>query len=260
MKISPLDVQARISAGIAQTADKSGANEDLFSKILKTAAENQSGKDNINSVIPLDKEKIKTLLQVLRLQMNQRLLNSVMMEDDDQSGSDPGFLKQQALPLSPGLFNKPQLPSKNEPERGTPVAVATDNPVKIAPAGATGRFDAIIERAAETHNVDPGLIKAVIRTESGFNTNAISPKGARGLMQLMPGTARDLGVKNPHNPEENIMAGTRYLKGLLDRYDGNQDLALAAYNWGMGNVERNPGRLPRETINYVARVNQNYQG
>jgi len=71
----------------------------------------------------------------------------------------------------------------------------------------------------------------------------------------MPETAKELGVEDSYDPVENIMAGTRYLKGLLDRYDGNVPLALAAYNWGMGNVERHPERLPRETQTYIARIN-----
>jgi soluble lytic murein transglycosylase-like protein len=73
-------------------------------------------------------------------------------------------------------------------------------------------------------------------------------------MQLMPDTAKDLGVKDCYNPVENVMAGTRYLKSLLDRYEGNVELTLAAYNWGMGNVERHPEKLPKETREYIARV------
>lgn len=117
-------------------------------------------------------------------------------------------------------------------------------------------MDRIINRSSEKHGVDADLIRAVIRAESDFDPRATSPKGAMGLMQLMPETARDLGVDDPYDPAQNVMAGTRYLKVLLDRYDGNTDAALAAYNWGMGNVERNPGRLPEETKTYIARVAQ----
>jgi soluble lytic murein transglycosylase-like protein len=80
-----------------------------------------------------------------------------------------------------------------------------------------------------------------------------------GLMQLMPETAQDLGLENPFDPFQNIMGGSRYLKSLLDRYDGDQALALAAYNWGSGNVETRPGNLPQETQTYIARVHQYYR-
>jgi len=130
---------------------------------------------------------------------------------------------------------------------------------QVAPETQTGRsqdkIEMIIAHASKTYDVDPDLIRAVIRAESDFDVNSTSPKGAMGLMQLMPETARDLGVKDSYDPVENIMAGTRYLKNLLARYDGNINLALAAYNWGMGNLERHPQRLPRETQTYIARVN-----
>ncbi|OPZ59581.1 MAG: Membrane-bound lytic murein transglycosylase F precursor [Deltaproteobacteria bacterium ADurb.Bin510] len=118
--------------------------------------------------------------------------------------------------------------------------------------------DGLIEKAAETHGVDKDLIRAVIRAESNFNPRATSPKGAMGLMQLMPATARGLGVSDAYDPEQNIMAGTRFLKSLLNRYDGDIGQALAAYNWGPGNVDRHPDRLPLETRNYIAKITADY--
>jgi hypothetical protein len=115
----------------------------------------------------------------------------------------------------------------------------------------------LIDRAAARHGLAPELIRSVIRTESAFDPRAMSPAGARGLMQLMPATAAELGVTDPFDPEQNIMAGTRYLRQLLDRYNGDLDHALAAYNWGMGNVDRHGlARLPEETRNYLLRIKQ----
>ncbi len=112
----------------------------------------------------------------------------------------------------------------------------------------------IVAKAAATFKVDPSLVSAVIKAESGGNPRATSPAGAMGLMQLMPGTARELGVSNPYDPVQNVMGGTKYLKSLLNRYGGNRDLALAAYNWGPGNLEKSHRSMPRETVDYVARI------
>ena len=121
-------------------------------------------------------------------------------------------------------------------------------------------FDHIIRQAAQTHNVPDGLIKAVMHTESGFNVNARSPVGAQGLMQLMPATARRFNVSNAYDPQQNIMAGAKYLAWLLKRFNGNTSLALAGYNAGEGNVDKYGGIPPfRETQDYVRRVNSRLQ-
>jgi len=117
----------------------------------------------------------------------------------------------------------------------------------------------LVREAAERHNVDPALVRAVIETESNWNPGARSRKGAMGLMQLIPTTAQRFGVNDAYNPKQNVDAGVRYLKVLLDRYNGNLDLALAAYNAGEGAVDRAHG-IPayRETRDYVHKVQNAY--
>jgi len=133
-------------------------------------------------------------------------------------------------------------------------------PVPAAdPAASRAAYDSIIEKYSSEYGVDPKLIQSMIATESAFNEKAVSPKGAQGLMQLMPATAAELGVSNAFDPDQNIMAGTRYLRQLLDRYRGDVRLTLAAYNWGMGNLENRPGALPQETKTFIARVQNYYQ-
>lgn len=117
----------------------------------------------------------------------------------------------------------------------------------------------LVKEAAERHNMDPALVRAVIETESNWNPSAYSRKGAGGLMQLIPTTAQRYGANDVFNPQQNIDAGVRHLKGLLERYNGNLELALAAYNAGEGAVDRAHG-IPafRETRNYVQKVQDAY--
>ena len=122
-------------------------------------------------------------------------------------------------------------------------------------------IDESIVMAAARHNVDPNLVRAVVKVESNFNSNAVSRKGAMGLMQLMPSTARSLNVKNPFDPNQNVDAGVRHLKQLLENYGGDVNLTLAAYNAGSGAVARSAG-VPHfaETQNYVRRITSLYYG
>lgn len=124
----------------------------------------------------------------------------------------------------------------------------------------TSSLDSIFEKASEKYNVPVKMLKAVAKAESNFDSKAVSSCGARGIMQLMPGTAAALGVKNSFDPEQNIMGGAKYLSQLMKKYDGNIKLTLAAYNAGSGNVAKYGGIPPfKETRNYVAKVTK-YMG
>jgi soluble lytic murein transglycosylase-like protein len=151
-------------------------------------------------------------------------------------------------------------------EPGKPIAIGTypvadsddvRTTVEVAPAKSS-RYESLIQHHARLNGIRTDLVRAVIQVESGFDPAALSPKGAMGLMQLMPATAAELGVGNPFNPSENVRAGVAYLRRLLDRYDNNETLALAAYNAGPGAVDRYGETIPpyRETRNYVSKVNR----
>ena len=130
----------------------------------------------------------------------------------------------------------------------------------LGPQSKGEKISSLIQAYGAKYDVDPALISSIIKAESNFDPRAVSSAGAEGLMQLMPGTARELGVENSFDVEENIEAGTRYFKGLLDRFGGNLELALAAYNAGPQRVERASG-IPniKETKGYVSKVLKHYR-
>ena len=147
--------------------------------------------------------------------------------------------------------------------------VSAEKKVGAAPATATGAsswkgdpkdYDGMIKEAAQKNGIDESLIRAVIRQESAFNPKATSGCGAKGMMQLMDDTAKDLGVGNSYDPHQNIMGGAKYLRQLLDRFDGNMTKAIAGYNAGPGAVEKYGGLPPfAETQDYVTKVMGYYQ-
>lgn len=215
--------------------------------------------------------KAKELAESLTLQMLQSSLDitgdtaqeSAAILGSARVSSAHLFMQAYRDNLVAGEEKSPSLPPQNSPSQLQELSNSVVAPASAAlqatqPRSGDSWLDPIISKASIKYGVDVGLIKAVIKAESGFNPQAVSSAGARGLMQLMPATARSLGVNDSFDPEQNVMGGTRFLKDMLRRYDGNVDAALAAYNWGPGNVDKRPDNLPRETRNYLVRVKQLY--
>jgi hypothetical protein len=164
----------------------------------------------------------------------------------DNSPSASGALSPVPTSTSPTNRKNQPLPAFNSPGKDSGIYVETDVKETI---------EHCIQEASQKYDLTPGLIKAVINAESGFRVDAVSVAGAQGLMQLMPATARDLGVTNPFDIRQNIDGGARYLRQMFDLFDGNARLALSAYNAGPGNVQKYGGNVPfPETRRYVTRV------
>jgi soluble lytic murein transglycosylase-like protein len=221
----------------------------------------------VSSTGPTTQLKAEALAETLSLQMLQA---SLSLGEGAPERSSQLFDRQspqfQSL-IRAYTSNQPAAEQSTEPRQPAAVSqlqemgeITANTPARPSiPTTQSGQaFESIISKASNRYGVDAGLIKAVIKAESSFNPNAVSHAGAQGLMQLMPGTARSLGVNDSFDPEQNVMGGTRFLRDLLKRYNGNLDSALAAYNWGPGNVDKRPGQLPRETRDYLTRVKQLY--
>jgi len=234
-----------VSKGAGAGAGPGAGAAGVFDSFLQQAMGVVNGVESGGSGASMQGEFVKALADMMHVEL---------ADVANQSSSELANIPQMNMPVN-DFFIPQAMPFP--PVQGVePVAMVADEPVKAA-----GAWDSLVEKSAEMFGLDPKLIHAVIEVESGGKPDAQSPVGAQGLMQLMPATAKELGVNDSFKPAENIEAGSRYLKKLLDRYDGDRDMALAAYNWGMGNLERKtPAAMPSETRNYIEKVSKLMDG
>ncbi len=169
------------------------------------------------------------------------------------SGQTPKGISPEAAANFQSIMGNMQAGERFDPSK-------VQMPTPVASSSSPSQFDSYIQEAAQKHNVDPNLVRAVIQQESAFDPNATSHCGAQGLMQLMPETAKEVGVTNPYDPKDNIMGGTKYLGRLLTMFDGDLTKTIAAYNAGPGAVDHYNGVPPySETQGYVKKVKGYYQ-
>jgi soluble lytic murein transglycosylase-like protein len=228
---------------------------------------NSSSMTNANSIDP------RVLKELLQLQTMSKL--SLFADDTSTSSNDDSSdfsellnsLMGQGVSTDSNVLDTSVL---NQTMNGLPNALGALNksytPLQsISQSTSAVQFDGLIQKASQKYGIDASLVKAVIQQESSFNHQAVSSAGAKGLMQLMDGTSSGYGVTNPFDPAQNVDAGTNFLSGLLKKYNGNEGVALAAYNAGPGRVDRLGIKtdqdlekklqfLPKETQAYVSKV------
>lgn len=231
------------------TGDKEGSalSNNTFSKLMSDVLSNNATTSDVTNYLGA--------------------IPSIVNAFDSQSSTASALLGEissgsAATYMPPQLYSLLAAQSKNSNDTAT-VTPPTSTPQSIMFEGSlqgANQYNDIIQKAAATYNVDAKLIASIMKQESNFNASAKSYAGATGLMQLMPATAKYLGVTNSLDPEQNIMAGAKYISQMLKQFNGNVETALAAYNAGPGNVKKYGGIPPfKETQNYVAKVTNYYR-
>lgn len=241
MSIDPLHTLPGITCGRSRVsaAGTCRAQQQSFEKQLEAAT---------TAPAPTPTRDLSDLVRSAQLRLLHGLFELELEAPEDD------LFPQLTTNLSP--FAAPAIAGQKS---DSSVAPQRDSQLHQLTAEITRReeLEQMIDRVASQVSLAPELIRAVVSAESNFTPDAISSAGARGLMQLMPATAEELGVADSFDPRQNLLGGSRYLKQLLDKYDGNLDQALAAYNWGQGNVDRKGlAQMPQETRDYLARVKQ----
>jgi len=235
MSIDPLKMSgALVSQSQPPTRQQAADVNNKFAELLDTRVPRER-------TVQLAAVKAEQLLDLARLQ----LLQGLFVDDEEQG----------ALLTSLALDSLPQPVTAAVPPRVDRLYRQMQPTLQEKYELERPMIERMIDRVAEQVSLAPELIRSVVATESDFQPQAVSPAGAQGLMQLMPATAQEMGVENSFDPQQNLLGGSRYLKQLLDKYAGDLDKALAAYNWGQGNVDRKGlAQMPEETRNYLAKV------
>ncbi len=203
--------------------------------------------DNLAKVPKSDHKSLQSLASMAHLSQVE-MLRSLF---DDEGDSDDGLV------TSVDTVSQWSLLQAQKSQYADSYYAVQKPSLTAEPPSDRQNIDKLIDQIAAKVCLAPELIRSVVATESNYQTKAVSPVGAQGLMQLMPATANELGVSDSFDPQENLLGGSRYLKQLLDKYDGDLDHALAAYNWGQGNVDRHGlGKMPTETRHYLAKVKE----
>lgn len=242
MSIDPLGVLKQMSPVVGAESGSAAKTAAGFEKVIEQESDALKIKEQYSG---------EAAALARRLQIN--LMKGVLLERDDHS--DDGLF------FSSGLEDLMIQSAAARSQMIDSYAAVQRFSLQDEPQTARQNIDRLIDKVAAHVRLAPELIHSVVNAESDYQADAVSHAGAQGLMQLMPETASELGVDDSFDPEQNLFAGSRYLKQLLEKYDGDLDHALAAYNWGQGNVDRRGlEQMPDETRRYIAKVKQGMAG